>query len=81
MKYKNNSKNSKYNDLEDMVSRFQPIYNEIINILDVKYIPTTTIGSTLPPGIYEVTDAFLVLKSLHPKEVKVNFTNDDIRPK
>ena len=33
-------KNVKYNDLEDMVYRFQLTYDEIIDILDLKYIPT-----------------------------------------
>ena len=33
-------KNVKYNDLEDLVYRFQITYDEIIDILDLKYIPT-----------------------------------------
>ena len=33
-------KKAKYNDLEDMVYRFQPTYDEIINILNFQYIPT-----------------------------------------
>ena len=34
-------KNAKYNDLEDLVYRMQLTYDdEIINILDLKYIPT-----------------------------------------
>ena len=33
-------KNAKYNDLEDLVYRMQLTYNEIINILELKYIPT-----------------------------------------
>ena len=33
-------KNAKYNDLEDLVHRMQLTYNEIIDILDLKYIPT-----------------------------------------
>ena len=36
-------KKSKYNDLEDVVYRYQVTHNEIIDILDLKYIPTTTI--------------------------------------
>ena len=32
-------KNAKYNDREDMVYRFQLTYDEIIDILDLKYIP------------------------------------------
>ena len=33
-------KNDKYNDLTDLVYRMQLTYDEIINILDLKYIPT-----------------------------------------
>ena len=33
-------KNIKYNDLEDLVNRFQLTYDEIVHILDLKYIPT-----------------------------------------
>ena len=33
-------KNAKYNDLEDMVYRFQLTYDEIIGVLDLKHIPT-----------------------------------------
>ena len=33
-------KKSKYNDLEDTVCRFQVRYDEIIDKLDLKYIPT-----------------------------------------
>ena len=31
-------------------------YDEIIDILDLKYIPTKRARSSLPPGIYEVID-------------------------
>ena len=31
-------KKAKYNDLEDLVYRFQLTYDEIIDILDLKYI-------------------------------------------
>ena len=33
-------KNVKYNDLEDLVYRMQLTYDEIIDVLDLKYIPT-----------------------------------------
>ena len=59
-----------------MVYRFQLTYNEMIDILDLKYIPTSTIGYTLAPGIYEISDVILMLKSLLPKEVKINITVD-----
>ena len=41
-------KNVECNDLEDMVFRFQLTYIENLNILDMKYINTSTIGKTLP---------------------------------
>ena len=72
-------KNSNYNDLEDMVYRFQLTYEETIDTLDLKNIPTTTIGYSLPPGIYENIDINLMLKSLLPNEVKVNLKIDDVR--
>ena len=37
---KNNCIKSKYNDLEDMVCRMQLTYNEIIDICELKYIPS-----------------------------------------
>ena len=74
-------KESKYNDLENMVCRFRLIYDEIIDILDLKYIPTTTIGYTLLPGMYEVIDFNFMLKFSHPREVKVNITIIDFMSK
>ena len=37
-------KKNKYIDLENMVFRLELTYNEIVDILDIKYIPTSTIG-------------------------------------
>ena len=37
-------KNAEYNDLEDMVYRFQLTYDETIDILDLKYVPTKRTG-------------------------------------
>ena len=62
-----------------MVYRFQPTFDEIIDTLDLNFIPTTTVGYTLPPGMYEIIDINFMLKSLLPKEVKINITIDDIR--
>ena len=45
---------AKYNDLEEMVYRFQLTYDELIDILDIKYFARSTKGFTLPPGIYEI---------------------------
>ena len=74
-------KTAKYNDDEDMVYRFQLAYDEFIDKLDLNCNPTTTIGYTLPLGIYEFIDINLMLKYLLPKDVKVYFTIDDIRLK
>ena len=49
-------KNAKYNDLEDLVYRMRLSYDEIMDILDIKYIPTKRTGYSLNPGIYEVVD-------------------------
>ena len=62
-----------------MVYRFQLTYDETIYKVDIKYIPLTTIGYTLPPGMYEIIDNTSMVKSLLPKEVKVNVTIDDVR--
>ena len=74
-------KNVKHNDLEDLVYRFQLTYDEIMNILDLKYIPTKRTGYSLNPGIYEVVDLNNTLKHILPNNVKVNITIDDIRLK
>ena len=64
-----------------MVYRFQLTYDETIDILNLEHILTTTIGYTLPPGMYEIIDINFMLKSSLSKEVKVNITIDDIRLK
>ena len=45
-------RNVKYNDLEDLVYRMPLTYDEIMDILDLKYIPTKRTGYSLNPGIY-----------------------------
>ena len=70
-----------YRHLEDMVYRLQLSYDEIIDILDLKYIPTKRTGYSLYPGIYEVEDLNNTLKHILPDNVKVNITIDDIRLK
>ena len=35
-------------------------------MLELKNVPTITIGYTLPPGLYEIKDNNLMLKSLLP---------------
>ena len=72
-------KNVKHNDLEDLVYRFQLTYDAIMNILDLKYIPTKRTGYSLNPGIYEVVDLNNTLKHILPNNVKANITIDDIK--
>ena len=54
-------------------------YDEIMDILDLKYIPTKRTGYSLNPGIYEVADLNTTLKYILPNTIKVNITIDDIR--
>ena len=74
-------KSVKYNDLEDLVYRMRISYDEIMDILDLKYIPTKRTGYSLDPGISEVDDLNNTLKHILPDNVKVNVTIDDIRLK
>ena len=74
-------KNAKYNDLEDLVYRMRLSYDEIMDILDLKYIPTKRTGYSLNPGIYEVVDLNNTLNHILPNNVKVNITIDDIKLK
>ena len=74
-------RNVKYNDLEDLVYRMQLTYDEIMDILDLKYIPTKRTGYSLNPGIYEVVDLNNTLKYILPDKVKVSVTIDDNRLK
>ena len=55
-------KKAKYTNLQDMVHRMQLTYDEIINILDFKYIPTKRIGYSIEPNIYNVVDLNNTLK-------------------
>ena len=71
-------RNVKYNDLEDLVYRMRLSYEEIINILDLKYIPTKRTGYSLNRGIYEVIDLNNTLKYILPDKVKVYVTIGDI---
>ena len=64
-----------------MVYRLQLSYDETIDTLDVKYISGPTIGYTLQPDVYQLTDINLVLMPLLPGEVTVKITLDDIRLK
>ena len=72
---------NKHRHLEDMVYRLQLTYDEIIDILDLKYIPTKRTGYSLNPSIYEVVDLNNSLKYILPDNVKVNITKDVVRLK
>ena len=74
-------KKAKYKDLRALVYRMQLTYDEIIDVLDLKYISTKRIGYSLNPGIYEIVDLSNTLKHILPDNVKVNITIDDIRLK
>ena len=74
-------KNVEYNDLEDLVYRIRLSYDELMDILDLKYIPTKRTGYSLNPGIYEVVDLDNSLKAILPDNVKVSVTIDDIKLK
>ena len=74
-------KKAEYNDLEDLVYRMRLSYDEIIDVLDLKYIPTKRTGYSLNPGIYEIVDLNNTLKHILPDNLKVNITIDDIRIK
>ena len=56
-------------------------FNEIIDIIDLKYIPTKRTGFSLNPGFYEVVDLNKSLKYILPDNVKVNITIDGVRLK
>ena len=73
--------NVKYNDLEDLVYRMRLNYDEVMDILDLKYIPTKRTGYSLDPGIYEVDDLNNTLKYILPDNIKISVTIDDIRLK
>ena len=70
-------KNIKYNDLEHLVYRMQLTYNEIIDILDLKYISTKRIGYSIEPNIYNVVDLNKTLKNILPNNVKIDITIDE----
>ena len=74
-------RNKKYNDLEDLVYRMQLTYDEIIDILNLKYIPTKRTGYSLNPDIYEVIYLNNTSKYILTDNVKISVTIDDIRLK
>ena len=69
----------KYKDPDHIVSGMELPNDEIVDLLEIKFVTGPTNGYTLPPGINKDSDRKLMLKSLLPNEVKVNNRNDDIR--
>ena len=70
-------KKAKYNDLEDLVYKFQLTYDEILDILDLKYIPTKRTGYSIEPNIYNVVDLNKTLKNILPNNVKIDINIDE----
>ena len=62
-----------------MVFRMEIIFDEILDILGVKYSAGSANGYTLSSGVYEISDINLVSKSLLPNKARVNNSIDDIR--
>ena len=74
-------KNAIYNDLYDLVYRFQLTNVEIIDIIKLKYIPKKRTSYSLNPGINKITALNATLEYILPDNVEVNVTDDDIRLK
>ena len=67
----------RYGNVEDLVHRMQLTYDEIIDILDLKYIPTKRTGFSLNPNVYNVVDINNTLKNILPDKVKISVTIDE----
>ena len=63
---------SNHNYPEDMVCRMNLTYDEIMDLLDIKFFPSKRAGYTLPHRIYEVRDNNSVLGYILPNDVKVS---------
>ena len=64
-----------------MVYRLQLTFVEILETLDIKYIPTKRSGYFQVPGIYDITDIDSMLKLFLFINVKMFITIVDIRLK
>ena len=78
-RYTRRIKGVKYHDLEYLAYRMQLTYNEIMDILDIKYFPSQITSYTLPPVIYEVFDLNDTLRYILPNNVKVSVTVDGVK--
>ena len=74
-------KEAEYKDIRDLVHRMRLSYDEIMDIIDLKYIPTKRTGYSLDPAIYEVNELNKTLKYILPDNVKVTVSIDDIKLK
>ena len=70
-------KKAKYKGLRDLVYRMQLTYDEIIDVLDLNYIPTKRMGYSIEPNIYNVVDLNKTLKNILPNNKKINVSIDE----
>ena len=62
-----------------MVYRLELTCDETVDKLDLKKIAVLTNRHALQPGIYQISNGSLMLKSLISEDVKVNKTIEDVR--
>ena len=62
-----------------MVYRMQLTYDETIDILNLKDIPSKIRSYSIQQGLYEVSDLNKTLQKILPDNVKVIITTDNIR--
>ena len=55
----------------------QLTYDEIIDVLELKYIPTKRTGYSLKPNIYQISDINKSTKNILPDNVKISVTIDE----
>ena len=55
----------------------QLTYDEIIDLLDLKFIPTTRIGYSKKPNIYQTSDINNTLKNILPDNAEISVTIDE----
>ena len=70
-------KDVKYNDLEDMVYRAQLTYDEIIDVLEIRYFPTKRLRFSLKPEIYQLSHINKTLKYILPDNMNKSVTIDE----
>ena len=55
----------------------QLTFDEIIDTLDLKNIPTKRLGFSLKPNIYQISDINKTIKYILPNDAKINVTIDE----